>query len=56
MNYSKDELTLLCNALNELLRGPDAIEDWEFQTRTGSTKEEAESLMKKLNEQLANTD
>ncbi len=56
MNYSKDELILLNNALNEILHGPEAIEDWEFQTRIGSTKEEAESLLKKLKEQLVGTD
>lgn len=36
------------NALNEVLHGPDAIEDWEFQTRMGITREEADQTMRRI--------
>jgi len=34
----------LNNALNEILRGREAIEDWEFQTRVGVSRNEAKDL------------
>jgi uncharacterized protein YuzE len=39
---------LLRNALNEVLHGPEAIEDWEFHTRTGATRDEALDLQQRL--------
>lgn len=45
VRFSRDELGTLANALNEILRGPYAIEDWEFQTRFGSGREEATGLL-----------
>lgn len=41
VEFSRDELRALNNALNEVLHGPDAIEEWEFGTRMGVTREEA---------------
>jgi hypothetical protein len=38
----------LQNALNEVLNGPQAIEDWEFQTRMGVTRAEATDLQNRL--------
>jgi hypothetical protein len=35
----------LNNALNEVLHGPDAIEEWEFATRMGVTREGAKALL-----------
>ena len=43
-----EDWRLLSNALNEILHGPDAIDDWEFQTRTGSTRADALALLKRL--------
>jgi hypothetical protein len=48
LDLSIGELVLLNNALNEICHGPDAIEDWEFHSRTGSNKPEAESLLDQL--------
>ncbi|MEK7583328.1 MAG: hypothetical protein AAB483_02925 [Patescibacteria group bacterium] len=44
IKLTKNELVMVNNALNEILRGPDAIEEWEFHTRIGATREEAEKL------------
>lgn len=30
-----DDRLAIVNALNEVLHGPDAVDDWEFQTRLG---------------------
>jgi hypothetical protein len=48
MELIADELVLVKNALNEVLNGPDAIEAWEFQTRLGGTREEAEALLLRI--------
>ena len=46
--FSKDELLILNNALNEVLNGPAAIGDWEFHTRMGVTRSEATQLLEKV--------
>ena len=38
IEISTDELSFLCNAINETL---ESVEEWEFQTRTGETRERA---------------
>lgn len=43
-----DELSTVQNALNEILHGPEAIEEWEFSTRVGATREEATKLLDAL--------
>jgi hypothetical protein len=45
VELSTDELNVLQNALNEILQGPEAIEDWEFQTRVGVSRDEATFLL-----------
>lgn len=45
VELSADELGVLSNALNEVLNGPEAIEDWEFQTRVGASRDEASMLL-----------
>jgi hypothetical protein len=52
VELSHDELVTLSNALNEVLHGPDAIEEWEFQTRTGATREDAKRLLARLADQV----
>jgi hypothetical protein len=42
---SLDEMRLLCNALNEVCNG---IEIYEFETRLGATRADAEALMSEL--------
>jgi hypothetical protein len=44
---SRDELQFLCSSINETL-DLEAVKDWEFQTRTGSTPEEAKEILVKL--------
>ena len=42
ISLSRGEIGFLNNAINETLN---ALEDWEFQTRTGWTRVEAEQLL-----------
>jgi len=46
--FNLAELVLMNNALNEVLNGPDAIDESEFELRTGATPEEARDLLDKL--------
>jgi hypothetical protein len=48
VEITADEINTLQNALNEILQGPEAIEEWEFQTRVGVTREEARELLDAL--------
>ena len=50
IRLSHDEVITLNNALNEILNGPDAIEDWEFQTRVGVSRDDARSLLRDLHQ------
>ena len=45
IKFKKDELVILHNALNEVLSGSDAIEEWELHARIGATKQEAGQLL-----------
>ncbi|MGH3690065.1 MAG: hypothetical protein ACRDT7_07915 [Microbacterium sp.] len=38
---SADDRTVIVNALNEVLHGPDAVEDWEFGSRLGVSRSAA---------------
>jgi hypothetical protein len=48
MDFSKDELRVLLQALNEIIHGPGAIEEPEFGTRMGTTREKALKLMDRV--------
>lgn len=52
LEASVDEAILLNNALNEICNGPNAIEEWEFHARTGSTLEEAKALLDSIGKVL----
>ena len=52
MELSRSESEVLNNALNEVLHGPDAIDEWEFQTRIGVTRTEAEALLQRLRSEI----
>ena len=52
VKLARGELQLLCNSINEAL---EAVEAWEFQTRTGATPEEASLLLKQIKEILKMT-
>jgi hypothetical protein len=47
-SLDEDDLVLLSNALNEILNGPDAIDEWEFQTRTGIETGRARQALQKI--------
>lgn len=49
MEFSKEELRIAHQALNEVVNGIH-IEEWEFNTRLGTTREEAKKLMDKIKE------
>ena len=44
-DLTRSDLVLINNALNEVLHGPDAIDEAEFHTRIGATRAEAERLL-----------
>lgn len=52
MDFSHDELRWLNNALNEVLHGPESIEEREFHTRMGGEREEVEALLAKVRDAL----
>ena len=52
LRFTSNEVVAMANALNEVLHGPDAIEDWEFHTRMGVEREEAKRLLEKLSATL----
>jgi hypothetical protein len=41
LELTRDELMAAANALNEVLNGPEAIEEWEFHPRMGLDRDEA---------------
>ena len=47
--FSPEELAFLSNAINEAL---EAVEEWEFQTRTGETRKQAMEIRAQLGELL----
>ncbi len=51
VRLSEDELALINNALNEVCNGVH-IEDPEFRTRLGATREEARNLLSAVNQLL----
>jgi hypothetical protein len=41
------------NALKEVLGGPHAIDEWEFYSRMGGTRDEVRTLLRKVNNWVA---
>ncbi|WP_040159116.1 hypothetical protein [Nigerium massiliense] len=52
MHFTRDELVWINSALNEVLNGPEAIEDWEFHTRMGGDRDEVEALLRRVHDEL----
>ena len=52
MEFSRDELLWINNALAEVLGGPEAIEEWEFHTRIGGDRDEVRDLHQKVNDEV----
>ncbi len=51
VNLTRADLLLINNALNEVCNGVH-IEDFEFQTRLGVSREEASALLRRISERL----
>ena len=49
IELTRGDLTIVSNAINEVCHGPGAIEEWEFATRVGASREQAEALLSGLN-------
>lgn len=45
---SEDDRTAIVNALNEVLNGRDALDDWEFQTRLGVPRASALQTLRRM--------
>lgn len=52
MDFTRDELVWINNALNEVLTGGPAIEDWEFQTRIGGDRDEVRGLLRRVHDEV----
>lgn len=52
MDFNRDELVWVNNALTEVLSGPEAIEEWEFHTRIGASRNDVESLLRKVRDAI----
>ena len=51
---SREDLRILHQALNEILNGPEAIEEWEFETRMGAKRDQAAALLDRVGKHLEN--
>ncbi|MBD3781853.1 MAG: hypothetical protein IE926_02685 [Micrococcales bacterium] len=52
MDFDRDELLWVNNALNEVLHGPDAIEEWEFHARMGGDPDQVQALLRRVNAEV----
>jgi hypothetical protein len=52
LDFSRDELLWINNALAEVLGGPEAIAEWEFHTRIGGDREAIMALHQKVNAEI----
>jgi hypothetical protein len=52
VQISQTDLTTLANALNEVIGGAQPIEEWEFQTLIGVTRDEAKAVLTSLSRLL----
>lgn len=52
MDFSRDELLWINNALAEVLGGAQAIEEWEFHTLIGGERDEVRALLNKVNDEV----
>jgi hypothetical protein len=49
---TKDKAIILAQSLNEICNGPDAIDDFEFHSRMGATKDEVFELLSEIQEYI----
>ena len=48
IELTADDILAINNALNEVCHGPEAIPDWEFQTRMGVDRESAKVTLSRI--------
>ena len=48
IELTREDLAILANAVNEICNGPEAIEEQEFRTRIGVSRQEAVALLDAL--------
>jgi hypothetical protein len=48
VELSRREVVAISNALNEVLRGPQRIENWEFHARIGCSRPKTDDLQARL--------
>lgn len=53
MDFSRDELLWINNALSEVLGGPQAIEGWEFHSRIGGDKDVVKALLRRVHDEVS---
>lgn len=53
IELSRDELSIIHQAFNEVLNGPSAIEEWEFHARFGAEKKQVFKLLEEISKALA---
>ena len=52
MDFTRDELLWINNALNDVLNGPEAIEEWEFHARMGGDRDQVTALLRRVNDEV----
>jgi hypothetical protein len=52
IELTADDMLAINNALNEVCHGPEAIPDWEFQTRMGVDRESAKGTLNRISAAL----
>jgi hypothetical protein len=52
MDFSRDELLWINNALAWILGGPQAIEEWEFHTVIGGDRDEVRTLLQRVHDEV----
>lgn len=52
IELTADDILAINNALNEVCHGPEAIPDWEFQTRMGVDRESAKVTLSRISAAL----
>ena len=52
MDFSRDELLWINNALAQVLWGPEAFDEWEFHSRIGGEREEVRTLLQKVTDEV----
>jgi hypothetical protein len=48
VDLNRDELLWISNALNDVVHGPAALDDWEFHNRIGGERHEVQALLRKV--------